>query len=347
MSDNVASITRLVEWVQNATCDSVSHVLGQHIEMSDAPGVDYPIGANWQPKEHTLPLSLNQLLELKNALKDQTTPHWEPLDDFIIDPKDLPPLPAGGRVGGHGMYVMGTINLRAKGKQAVYLSHIPMYRGPHDYQLLLEAKLTILEATGAPCSTIFTIDPEVMSLNDLINEDISSFDATLFCGNFENGGAVLGNVTLSSLSVLSAEQLTTTPGQLPLHSLRYYALPDPTTPFSTLARQASPSGRFPIAPWTFYLDHHIRKSPDFYHLAKVVVDTGACGPAGSGIETLTPAMEWRVMGATNAPSARVKRGQTLLLDLVDDPQRTQCVATVVEDYDCLIGPDFGDFCDAA
>lgn len=60
------SIQRLVDFTQGKI---VSHVLGNHIEQTRTPYLDYPIGTVYQPDEHELALGRAQLLELNDALQ--------------------------------------------------------------------------------------------------------------------------------------------------------------------------------------------------------------------------------------------------------------------------------------
>jgi len=61
----VASVRRLVEFTDGKI---VAHILGNHIEQTRTPYLDYPIGTVYQPEEHELALSRGQLLELGDAL---------------------------------------------------------------------------------------------------------------------------------------------------------------------------------------------------------------------------------------------------------------------------------------
>lgn len=66
----------------------VSHILANHIEMTDAAGQDYPMKAPSHPHEHALELPYAALLELQaalHAMKD--TPVREAHRDFIIYPR--------------------------------------------------------------------------------------------------------------------------------------------------------------------------------------------------------------------------------------------------------------------
>ena len=46
----------------------VAHILGNHIEQTRTPYLDYPVGTMYQPNEHELSLSRGALLELEDAL---------------------------------------------------------------------------------------------------------------------------------------------------------------------------------------------------------------------------------------------------------------------------------------
>ena len=80
-----ASIQRLVTF---AAHHNVTYVVGNHIEMSRTPGLDYPTGTTFQPDEHPLPLHVAELQQLNRDLQtlgDQPTRRVE--GAFIIDPK--------------------------------------------------------------------------------------------------------------------------------------------------------------------------------------------------------------------------------------------------------------------
>ena len=80
------SIERLVKFTDT---NEVSTILGNHIEMTQTPGIDYPMETMYQPKEHQLPLSVPTLKELSNALTALgDTPTKEVHDSFIIYPVD-------------------------------------------------------------------------------------------------------------------------------------------------------------------------------------------------------------------------------------------------------------------
>jgi glyoxylase-like metal-dependent hydrolase (beta-lactamase superfamily II) len=80
-----ASTRRLVEFT---AARPVAHIVGCHIEQSDTPFVDYPVGTKYQPHEHSLAVGRGQLLELLAGLEAM---HGKPekswFRDFTIWPK--------------------------------------------------------------------------------------------------------------------------------------------------------------------------------------------------------------------------------------------------------------------
>lgn len=78
------STQRLFDFTQHHT---VSNILGNHIEMTQIAGKDFPVYNFFQPNEHPLPLSVNDLAELNQALiKLGDKPAKEIHNSFIISP---------------------------------------------------------------------------------------------------------------------------------------------------------------------------------------------------------------------------------------------------------------------
>lgn len=79
------SIERLYNF---ATNHSISCIVGTHNEMSTTPGVDYPVGSTFQPEEVKLPLTVDELGLLNNALKNTTdTSERITFDKWIVVPR--------------------------------------------------------------------------------------------------------------------------------------------------------------------------------------------------------------------------------------------------------------------
>jgi hypothetical protein len=89
---------------------------------------------------------------------------------------------ANGRIGTHGMVAFGSTATDA------YLSHIPMFHGPHDVQVVVHGSFV---GTGLPRSLgdrQFTFLPKPLSLDALRLGSLREITGTLYLGNFEDGG---------------------------------------------------------------------------------------------------------------------------------------------------------------
>lgn len=99
----------------------------------------------------------------------------------------------------HGMAVVG--------HNKVYLSHLPMFHAPHDYQVIMEAEFdmnskAIYDQSVGTSSELYTIEPETFVLPDMTKAG-NSFQATLYKGHFERGGtAIAENVNIKIVKVL-------------------------------------------------------------------------------------------------------------------------------------------------
>lgn len=94
------------------------------------------------------------------------------------------------RPANHGMAVLG--------HHKVYLSHLPMFHSPHDYQVIAEVEFdasakSIYDGGATSDSDLFTLAPdEDFVLPDRVQAG-KSFPATLFKGHFERGGTVIAS----------------------------------------------------------------------------------------------------------------------------------------------------------
>lgn len=91
--------------------------------------------------------------------------------------------PPGGHMGVHGMLMFGKN----------YLSHIPMFHVPHDYQILMDVRF---EHPQLPPEANFggklhTFVPDRFSLGDLLNGKLEQIQGTVYEGNFEKEGKPL------------------------------------------------------------------------------------------------------------------------------------------------------------
>ena len=79
-----ASLDRLVKFTQGKP---IANILGNHIEQSSTPFLDYPVGTMYQPNEHELALSRGTLLEEDAAVKSMHgTPRRYATRDLSIWP---------------------------------------------------------------------------------------------------------------------------------------------------------------------------------------------------------------------------------------------------------------------
>lgn len=104
----------------------------------------------------------------------------------------------------HGMLVVGG--------QKIYLSHLPMFHSPHDYQLILEAELdgqalaAYRASRAASDETVYTIAPERFVLPEMVANP-RPFRASLFRGHFERGGKRIAEGTVVIRRVLHFRKL--------------------------------------------------------------------------------------------------------------------------------------------
>ncbi|MBS1971118.1 MAG: hypothetical protein JSU04_12460 [Bdellovibrionales bacterium] len=99
----------------------------------------------------------------------------------------------------HGMAVVGT--------QHIYLSHLPMFHSPHDYQVILEVTLDTasqaqyLKMKATTGSELITMVPETFVLPEMVAHP-RPFKAAFYRGHFERGGSVFideASVTISKV----------------------------------------------------------------------------------------------------------------------------------------------------
>ena len=78
----LATLDRMVEF---AATRPVSHVLGCHIEMTNRPTRDYPIGATYQPDERIPQMSADRLAAVRDAARDVAGSRGvHRFEDFIV-----------------------------------------------------------------------------------------------------------------------------------------------------------------------------------------------------------------------------------------------------------------------
>lgn len=104
----------------------------------------------------------------------------------------------------HGMAVVG--------KDSIYLSHLPMFHSPHDYQVIFEAefdqktKEAYLASKADSEETVYTIAPETFVLPEMVAQP-RPFKAQLFRGHFERGGELLAGAEVKIKRVVYFRKL--------------------------------------------------------------------------------------------------------------------------------------------
>ena len=90
----------------------------------------------------------------------------------------------------HGMLIVG--------QSRIYLSHLPMFHSPHDYQVLLEGHFSsegekaYRNSLDSSSETIYTLVPEAFVLPEIL-QNRRTFEAQIYKGHFERGGTVIAD----------------------------------------------------------------------------------------------------------------------------------------------------------
>jgi hypothetical protein len=128
--------------------------------------------------------------------------------------------------GVHGMVMFGHDN--------IYLSHLPLYAHPHDWQIILQvaakdSKLLAEIKTQLAEKTLLTIEPEMFDLMRLnptnTKTPLKSFKANIYIGHFERDGKLWKkNIEIQVLQVKAFRQLD--PSTTKPTNSEYYVLGD-------------------------------------------------------------------------------------------------------------------------
>lgn len=129
---------------------------------------------------------------------------------------------AASTFGEHGMALFG-------GKDGLYVSHLPMFHAPHDYQVVLQIHLAdpvqdrALRERLDGKTALWTVAPEKFEIDRLApaaGKPLKQFKADMVLGHFEQGGKVqMAGVTAMVDKVLVYRQLSMEVRQM--KALRY------------------------------------------------------------------------------------------------------------------------------
>lgn len=118
----------------------------------------------------------------------------------------LPLLSVADSPSVHGMLIFGRAHY--------YVSHLPMYHRPHDYQAVLEVELPpaaqrvfVQDQLTHTSQTVYTLVPESSDLPKKVQE-LGSFKGTLVRGHFERGGTpILEDIDVKFKKVIRFNKL--------------------------------------------------------------------------------------------------------------------------------------------
>lgn len=121
---------------------------------------------------------------------------------------------------------MGTHGFLVVGQATLFLSHLPMFMAPHDYQVVLQVSMRsadfdprekYLADQAASKSTVYTFKPEELSLIEFVSADADrlprvTMNGSLFRGNFfvKEGPEFAKNVTAMVDRIIHFRQYTPT-----------------------------------------------------------------------------------------------------------------------------------------
>jgi len=188
------------------------------------------------------------------------------------------------------------------GEQSVYLSHLPMFMSPHDYQVILEATFTKpgddpqeqyfrdRQQSGA---RVYTLPPESFVLPDLVEKGPdgrprrSSFRGDVFRNHFERTqtkpARVSQGVTVNVKNVIYFQQ------------------------FDSDAQQPADLSYLLFGKGSeLFLAHEIFSPPDYDHVLSVTVSGHQFGD-----DALTTAVKIVFPGRANGAQTRLREGERL------------------------------------
>jgi hypothetical protein len=122
------------------------------------------------------------------------------------NPKDEPAT--------HGMLLFG--------QEKIYVSHLPMFGPPHNYQIIMEIELSaadkvtyLKDIVENPKTNYYTLAPEKFVLAEMV-ENPKPFKADIFRNHFERAGhsLILQNVTVTIKQVIYKKRFDDAPASL-------------------------------------------------------------------------------------------------------------------------------------
>jgi hypothetical protein len=200
----------------------------------------------------------------------------------------------------HGMVMVG--------ERRLYLSHLPLFRtasypSPHDYQVILEARLTnktgqleeaYVDDRRRTGENLYTLEPEKFVLSHLISAESGSpplrrFRASVYRGHFERGGIqILENAVVEIIRIIHMRRFT----------------PDAARP-DTLQYLLFGGDQ------ELFLAHYISGPPDFDQILKVAFEPPQLTRVQPEQELIV-----KVPQRSNDPGGRLRENQKVQTEIV-------------------------------
>lgn len=205
----------------------------------------------------------------------------------------------------HGEHsTMGVHGMLLFGEEPLYLSHLPMFERPHNFQVLLEASfddsaLQALRADREGGGDLYTFEPEKFPISELDpggdGPARTSMAGTVFHGHFERGGTPIARATAQIRNVVYFTELDVQATRDPDMALSYLCF--------------GRAGRLHLA-------HQITSSPDFDQVltARLVPGT-VTNPMGEHVDAevtrdLDSAQPVEFRGRRDTPEDRLAPNET-------------------------------------
>jgi hypothetical protein len=137
----------------------------------------------------------------------------------------------GHALGVHGMLVFGGEQTSSLLSRPAYVSHLPMFMAPHDFQVIARVTGEAADRYDAfvahfGFSVIYTFRPEPFSIDELDpalgGQARTSFGGTLFRGHFERGGSeIASHVSFGIEQVVHFRRFSAAAANTAQRQLRY------------------------------------------------------------------------------------------------------------------------------
>ncbi len=196
-------------------------------------------------------------------------------------------------IGVHGMLLFGD--------DPVYLSHLPMFDTPHNFQVLLEVALDDAAREASRSEEMHTFVPEPFPISELDPSGggpaRTTIEGSIFSGHFERGGKQVVDRTEAQVrEVVCFAELDVNAKHDDERQLTYLCF-----------------GR----PGRLFLAHEVTARPDFDHvLAARLVPGSITNQAGSQLNEDVTAVGFAVtqrvqLGRSDTPESRLAPGETV------------------------------------